>query len=326
VVPRRLAYLIPAVVGVAHAASAQVIVPNQGALEFILPIGARTLGMGQAATAAAVGSDALWWNPALISRGQHEAALQMTQTLATQSGTDAGFAFIYSVPQIGSVGLSLRYLSFGQSPATDSAGEQTGTLSPQSTIFAASFAAPFGNRLSLGLTGKLLRIGFPCTGICNEQAPTTPPQTGALDFGAQYIVTSDSLLLLGAAVRNIGFRLQVNDTPQADPLPSRIAIGLATMPRLSYLNAGVRVRGAADLVWPLTAAESPGLDLGGELSFKDRYQVRAGYVLNGPTGSGMTFGAGISTGRLHVDLARMLSDIGQQSGVIPTFIALRYLY
>ena len=27
--------------------------------------------------------------------------------------------------------------------------------------------------------------------------------------------------------------------------------------------------------------------------------------MNGPTGSGMTFGAGISTGRLHIDLARM---------------------
>jgi hypothetical protein len=300
----------------------------QGGLEFLLPIGARTVGMGQAGTAIAVGSDALWWNPALIARGPREASMQITQTLATQTGADAGVALIYAVPRVGAVGLSLRYLNYGEQDAvSDSTQQITGKFSQTGTIVAATFAAPFGDRLAVGLTAKLLRIGFPCTGDCsNTVAVTTSPQTGALDLGAQYLVTSDSLFTLGAAVRNVGFKLQVNDTPQADALPGRLYFGIAAAPKWAQLPKDVRVRAAADLVWRLSDAGSPGLNLGGELSFKERYQLRGGYVVNGPTGSGLTFGAGISTGKLQIDFSRMLNDVSQQSGVTPTYVALRYLY
>ncbi len=139
-------------------------------------------------------------------------------------------------------------------------------------------------------------------------------------------MTDDSILTVGAAVRNVGFKLQVNDTPQADALPGRLYLGFAAAPKFAQLPKDVRVRAAADLVWRLSDAGTPGLNLGGEVSFMDRYQLRGGYVVNGPTGSGLTFGAGISTGKLHIDLARMLNDVSQQSGVTPTYVALRYLY
>jgi hypothetical protein len=311
------------------AANAQSGTGAQGGLDFLLPIGARTVAMGQAATAIAVGSDALWWNPALVARAPREAALQITQSLATQTGTDAAAAVIYSAPGVGAVGLSFRYLNYGQQPSADSIGNQTGTFFQQSTILAATFAAPFGDRLAFGLTAKLLRIGFPCTGDCSFTTGSAPsPQTGALDAGMQYIATHDSTLIVGAAVRNVGFKLQVNDAPQADRLPGRFYFGIASAPKLPQLPPDVRIRAAADLVWPLASAggSSPGLSLGGEVSFKARYQLRGGYVVNGPTGTGLTFGAGISTGKLQIDLARMLNDISQQSGVTPTFVALRYLY
>lgn len=284
--------------------------------------------MGQAATAAAVGSDALWWNPALVARAPREAALQLTQTLATQTGTDAGFAFIYSVPKVGALGLSLRYINTGeQSASIDSTGIQTGTFFAENVVLAATFAAPFGDRLALGLTAKVFHVSFPCTGTCfNQSAPGTPAQTGALDLGAQYFVTGDSALAFGVAVRNIGPKLQINDAPQADNIPSRLSFGVASMPKLPQLPPDVRLRAAADVVWSLTTSESPGFNVGGELSYKDRYQLRAGYAANGPMGSGFTFGAGISSGKLRIDLARMLTDVGQQSGVTPTFVALRYLY
>jgi hypothetical protein len=299
----------------------------QGGLDFLLPIGARTVGMGQAGTAIAVGSDALWWNPALIARGPREASMQITQTLATQTGADAGVAFIYAVPRVGAVGLSLRYLNYGEQDATDSTQQLTGKFAQTGTIVAATFAAPFGDRLAIGLTAKLLRVGFPCTGDCSFTiGNAASPQTGALDLGAQYLVTGDSLLTLGAAVRNVGFKLQVNDTPQADALPGRLYLGAAAAPKWGQLPKDVRVRAAADLVWRLSDAGTPGLNLGGELSFKERYQLRAGYVVNGATGSGLTFGAGISTGKLQIDFSRMLNDVSQQSGVTPTYVALRYLY
>jgi hypothetical protein len=300
----------------------------QGGLEFLLPMGARTVGMGQAGTAIAIGSDALWGNPALVARGPREAALQLTQTLGTQTGTDYGAALIYSVPKVGTIGLSFRSLNYGQQEATDSATQQqTGTFFTESAIYAATFAAPFGDRLAVGITAKLLRLSFPCTGDCSfTLGDAATPQTGALDVGAQYVARSDSAIIVGAALRNVGFKLQVNDTPQADQLPSRFYFGVASSPKLAQLPPDVRIRGAADIVWPLVGGGSPGFNIGGELSYKARYELRAGYVVNGPTGSGLTFGAGISTGKLQIDLARMVNDISQQSGVTPTFVALRYLY
>lgn len=318
---RRLVSAATLLLGLSHAVAAQ---SDQGGLEFLLPIGARTLGMGMAATASASGSDALWWNPALIARGPREVGLQITQTLATQTGTDAGVALIYAVPRVGAVGLSVRYLTFGQSVSTDTFGIAQGTFFQQSTLVAATFAAPFGDRLAVGLSAKLLRIRFPCTGVCNPG--TLPPQTGALDLGAQYLMTSDSLVSLGLAVRNVGFKLQINDAPQADALPGRAYVGFATAPKFAQLPPDVRVRGGADVVIPLGSTGDVGISVGGELSYRERYQLRAGYVSNGPTGSGLTFGVGVSTGKLQLDFARMLNDISSQSGVTPTFIALRYLY
>lgn len=314
------------VMGIAVSARAQNGTGTQGALDLVLPIGARTLGMGQAAAANAEGSDALWWNPALIARAPREAALQITQTLSTQTGTDAALAFIYTLPRVGAVGLSLRYLNYGQQEATDLNGNLVGHFAETGTIFAATFAAPFGDRLALGLTAKLLRVGFPCTGDCSfTVGSSTSPQTGALDLGAQYIATSDSLITLGFAIRNAGFKLQTNDTPQADEIPGRVQFGIAAAPKFAELPPEVRLRGALDVVRSF-GSSSTGVSVGAELSYRNVYHLRGGYAQNGPTGSGPTFGVGVSTGKLRLDFARMITDIGTQSGVTPTYIALRYMY
>lgn len=306
--------------GIAQSASA-----TQGALDFLLPIGARSVGMGQAAVALATGSDGLWWNPALVARGPREAALHLSQTLGTQTGADAAGAVVYPVPRVGTVAISVRYLSTGEQPAIDSAtGQQTGTFVPTSTIIAATFAAPFGNRLAVGITSKLLRIGFPCTGTCSTTSSS--PQTGALDVGVQYVVTKDSLITLGAALRSLGFKLQINDAPQADALPTRADFGLGYSPRFASLPPDIRVRGEADVIVAVAGGGSPGLGIGGEAAYQERYLARAGYVVNGPIGSGFTVGVGISTGKLRIDFARMASGIQQQAGVTPTYLSLRYLF
>lgn len=299
---------------------------TEGALEFLLPIGARAVGMGQAVAASAIGSDAVWWNPALIARGPREVALHVTQTLATQAGTDAAGAVVYSVPRIGAVALSLRYLTTGEQSSGETP-EQSGTFVPSSTIAAATFGAPFGDRLAFGVTAKLLQIRLDCTGACSTTSSS--PSTGALDIGTQYLVTKDSLVTVGAAVRNLGFKLQINDAPQADALPNRADVGVAVAPKFAALPPDVRLRTAADVVTRLSGGGSPGFRFGAEVAYRERYQGRIGYVVNGPTGtgSGFTFGAGVSTGKLQIDFARSMSDpASQAAGVTPTFISLRYRF
>jgi hypothetical protein len=294
---------------------------GEGAIEFLLPTGARSSGMGQAVVASAVGSEALWWNPALIARSSREAGLHVSKILTID--TDASGAILIPVQRVGTFALGIRYLNEGTSPAVDSTGNQTGTFTTTATIIGATFASPITSRLALGLTYKLLRLGFNCTGTCQE--PGHVPQTIALDLGAQYVLMKDSSLAFGFALTNAGPKFQVHDASQADALPVRADFGVSVAPRLDQLPKEARVRAGADLVSRVSGGYTPGFRIGAELAWLERYQARGGYVVNGPTGSGATFGLGFSTGKLQIDLARLLLNNISASDS-PTYLSLRYLF
>ena len=297
--------------------------PVEGALDFLLPVGARSIAMGQAVAAGATGSDAVWWNPALIARGPREVALHMAKNSSLVLDTDAGGAVVVPVRGLGAFALSVRYLNYGQQAASADPNGQTGSFVPTSTIFAVTFAPIITDRLAGGITYKLLRIAVNTTGQVDR--PNNVPQTPALDLGLHYILTSDSTITIGASVRNLGPKLQVNDTPQADALPARADVGVGYAPIIAQLPKEARLRFAADLVSYVRGGTSPGARFGAELAWMARYEVRAGYVASGPTGSGATFGFGVSVGKLQIDLAQMLSDLAQ-AGQTPTFLTLRYLF
>jgi hypothetical protein len=296
----------------------------EGGLDFLLPTGARSLGMGQAVAASAVGSEALWWNPALIAHGQRELALHLTRNSALIAETDAAGAFVLPVHRLGAFALSFRYLNYGSQAAQNDPTGQVGTFVNTTTLLAASFAPILTERFSGGVTYKLLRYQFNCTGASCD-TPTNSPQAPAVDVGFAYVLRADSSISIGASVRNLGPKLQVKDAPQADALPSRADFGMLYLPRFAQLPPDAKIRLAADVVTYVSGGGA-GLRVGGELSWQDRYQVRAGYVGSAVTGSGPTFGFGIRTGKLQIDLAQMLSDLGAQSGVTPTFLSLRYLF
>ena len=312
-------------VGSGRVARGQTGVLVEGALEFLIPTGARTLGMGQTAVASAIGSDGIWWNPAVIARGPREIALHITRAPANVTEADASGSLIIPIHRLGAVALSFRYLNLGSFDPTIDPSSPPATAVNTSAIVAASFAAPFGNRLSAGVTMKLLREMTSCTGG-NCELSSGQPTTGALDLGGEYFLTSDSVVTIGGAVRNIGTRLQVNDAPQADVLPGRAQFGIAFAPKFAQMPKDVRVRGAGDIVLRTSGVGGPGYRVGGEVAWQPKFQGRVGYVLNGPTGSGPTFGAGFSTGKLQIDFAQMLSDFASQSGSAPTYLSLRYIF
>lgn len=234
---RLFAFLL--VLGVVRGAGAQAGNPPQGAPEFVLPVGARAMGIGQAAVASSLGGEAVWWNPALIARGAREVLV------GSANGTppfesDLSAVLVYTVPRVMSVALSARYLNYGTGEASLDPNNSTGSFNYPAYLLGATFAAPFGNRLAVGTTLKVLTIGFACTGTCPNQ-PQGNPVTGAVDLGVQYRVTKDSLFTFGAAVRNVGLSLQFNDSPQADASPGRLDVGFALEPKITrYPGAGLR--------------------------------------------------------------------------------------
>ena len=304
-------------------ASAQTGVAPEGALEFVIPMGARSVAMGQAAVATAVGSEAVWWNPALIARGPREVSFQLSSKASLAEADVAGVVVI-PVQGVGAFAISGRYINYGsQEAAGNDPNSPSGTFVTTTELIAATFAAPFGDRLSVGFSAKVLRFGFSCSGTCAQA--TGLPMTSALDVGAHYFLTKDSLVSIGAAVRNVGFNLQVHDAPQSDPLPARGDLGISVAPKFAGLPPEARIRAGADVVTRIKGGDSPGYRFGGEISWIERYQARAGYVVHGPTGSGATFGIGFNTGKLQIDFSQMLSDLEAQ-GSHPTFVNLRYLF
>jgi hypothetical protein len=294
---------------------------GEGAIEFLSPTGARSSGMGQAVVASAVGSEALWWNPALIARSSREAGFHAVKNPIVDA--DASGAILIPVQRVGTFALGARYFNEATIPATDSSGEiQTGTFTVTATIVSAAFASPITNRLALGLTYKLLSRSLNCTGVCTQHGVS---RTFAVDVGAQYLIAKDSSVALGFALTNAGPKLQVHDASQADPLPVRADFGVSLVPHLDQLPKEARVRAAIDLVTRVSGGYTPGLRAGAELAWLERYQARAGYIANGPFGSGATFGLGFSTGKLQIDLARVLSNTVSAADA-PSYLSLRYLF
>lgn len=293
---------------------------GEGAPELLFPTGARSSGMGQAVAASAIGSEALWWNPALVARAPRELGLHASKIFTVDA--DAIGAMLIPVQRVGTFGLAIRYLNEGSQTSTVTSDGQEGTFSTTALILGATFASQITSRLALGLTYKLFRRSLDCTGACSQ---TGTSQTFAVDLGALYTATRDSSVAMGFALTNAGPKLQVNDASQADALPIRADVGISLAPRLDQLPKEARIRAAADLVTQLSGGSSPGFHVGAELAWMERYQVRGGYVINGPLGSGATFGLGFSTGKLQIDLSRVLLNSVSTTDS-PSYLSLRYLF
>lgn len=296
---------------------------NEGALELILPIGARTVGMGMTGASASSGSEAPWWNPALVARSPRDAALQVQSNVNAQATADVAGVVVYPLPPVGTVALTIRYIGYGAIPAFDKFEQQTGTFTLANSNIGVTFATTVSHRVAAGFTLKRLVYLVNCSGDCQQL--TNSPSASALDFGAHAFVVSDSTLSVGVTVRNIGPKLQVRDSPQADPLPGRGTIGIAYMPRLTGLE-GVRVTVAGDIVQALAGGSSPGYRIGGEVTYLNKYKGRAGYIMHGPGElGGPTLGGGLVSGKLQIDFAQMLTDVGSGSSR-PLLISLRYVF
>lgn len=315
------ACVVLAVLATAQSLRAQGGVASAGALELVLPVGARATGMGEAVVADFLGSESIWWNPAAMGRAtRRELAIHHTQTFALTGDAISG---VLPVRGIGTVALSADLYSYGTQDNTDATGTY-GTFTPRATILAATFAGHAGSRAYLGLNYKFYSRGINCSGGCLG-LPTQSASTTAIDLGAQLRVSTDSSLFVGVALRNIGPKLQVNDAPQADPLPTRLDLGVTYAPRLASLPPDADVKFSAGLVNAIPATGA-GFRIGADLGWQGKVHVRAGYVHLGPGGSGPTIGVGGSTGRLELDIGRQFSDNVANTSQPPTYFSLRLLF
>lgn len=300
---------------------------NSGALDLLKPIGARATAMGSA-YAAEAGSEAIWWNPAGIARmTKPEFGIDHFENFLVAGG-DA-VSLILPAGAVGVFGLSARLFNYDTIPSTGLNGEEAGVINPRSIALGATFAASFGQRLSAGLSFRVFQFSVSCLGVCTD-ALATNPYTGFLDLGLQLRPSANGPLQLGVVLSNLGPNLQVHDQAQADALPARLHVGASYQPSSAGWDPGLRVKGTAEFVSSL-ALSADELHLGAELGYLSGTTVlfvRGGAVLQKTSGEGdrgfePSFGLGLASGRVQVDIARVVESLSTNLGKPPTYISIR---
>jgi Type IX secretion system protein PorV len=297
---------------------------GESTLFLLLPTGAQSVGMGEAMVAAKPGSEGIWWNPAsLAGQEKKELAIHHSNTL---SGVSDAFSFVIPKRSLGVVALSLSILDIGELQLTDSNNQPIGVAFPRDVVLAGTYANRITKRLDAGLSYKIVQLREDCSGECATIGPEVE-STRAMDLGAQFRTNLFAPLTFGAAIRNLGGKLNSQETNQRDPLPTQVELG--AMYRLKFLDRYVKdteLRASGSYV-DTRSFGGKSVRFGTDLAYQGTVHLRAGYVGHDRRGdSSASLGFGLQSGSLAFDIARTFGGIPAENGDSPVWVSLRYLF
>jgi len=291
------------------AAAAQEGSAQSGAAFLLLPVGARATALGQAGVAESGSSEATFWNPAgLAGLTTSELAVQYSTTFASRNTAVSGH-FVSNA--LGTVGVTAYLVDYGsQDIVPPGGGIPGGRVSPKNIELFASYGTGIGHAVALGVSYKLIQFRQDCQGICGALGSVSGT-THAVDVGVQVVMGAGDALRLGVALQHAGFKLQLQNKAQADPLPTRLVVGASYLLPLQAVGVapGVNARVLLDVQddWD---AGNPDARMGLELGYAGLVYLRTGYAfLQGET-RGASIGIGIRFDRVAVDLTRVLYQTG----------------
>ena len=297
---------------------------SEGSLFLLLPTGAQAVGMGQAMVAAKPGSEGIWWNPASIAGDEkQELAIHHSKTIA---GVGDALTFVTPIRSYGTVAMSANILNIGDQQVTDNTGGVIGVILPRDVVFAGSYALAITKRLSAGLNYKLIQLRVDCSGICSSVGAEVK-SSRAVDLGTQYQLEAGAPLTFGAAIRNLGGKLNSRETNRRDPLPTQVELGASY--RLKFIDHYVK-----DTEFRLSGSFVDTRSFGGkaarlgtDLMYQNKVHLRAGYVGHDRRGdASASLGFGLRSGGLVFDIARTFGGIPADNGQAPVYVSLRYLF
>jgi len=292
------------------------------AAELLIPVGPRFIALGGSSLATASGIDALYWNPAGLARSPHGAnAMFSHMDYIADIGVEY-LALSNTFPGFGTIGFSLKALSFGDIMiTTEDQPDGTGEIaSPTFVTIGGTFSRQLADRIAVGVTMNLIterleRVGT--TGI-------------AFNIGVQYTgVGSINGLSLGVVVKNIGPQMtydgngllrtgQIDDVLRpgsfylvraaSAELPSIMEMGVAYEARVNDANT-LRFSG----LFQNNNFSNDEYKMGIEYTYSDIVSLRGGYnyVAAQEAGSenifsdayGWSFGLGVRTPLSDLDLS-----------------------
>jgi hypothetical protein len=301
---------LAALAGICSAAAAQEGPVPSGAAFLLLPVGARATALGQASVAESGSSEATFWNPAgLAGLTSHELAIQYSATFASRNTAISGH-FVSNA--LGTIGVTAYVVDYGaQDIVPPGGGIAAGRVSPKNIELLASYATGIGHAVALGVNYTLIQFRQDCQGVCGALGSVTGT-THAADVGVQVVLGHGDALRVGVALQHVGFKLQLQNKAQADPLPTRLALGTSYQLPLQAVGVApeVNARLLLDVQDDWTGVTGPDARMGLELGYGSVAYLRTGYAfLQGET-RGASIGVGIRFDRVSVDLTRVLYASG----------------
>ncbi len=170
-----------------------------GASQLLIPVGAENIAVSNANIATVSGVEALFQNPAGIAKydGSAQAMAGTMSYIADINVTN--FGLLTNFGKIGTIGLSVKSLDFGDIPITTyNETEGTGaTFSPRFMTIGVTYAKSFSDRVQFGVNFKLV----------SEAIINTKASGLAIDLGVQYQFP-DMPLYIGVVLKNLGSRME----------------------------------------------------------------------------------------------------------------------
>jgi outer membrane protein W len=250
-----------------------------------IPVGARDMALGGADLANTSGLNAQFWNPAGMPRMDRVVAAQFSyMSIFNDIGVNY-LAVGYNDEDLGSFGLNIKSLGFGDIPFTtneDMDGASGRTFSPTFVTVGLSYARVLTEYVNVGLTVKVI----------NETIDRASASAVAFDIGLQYTNPGGvEGVNFGVAIKNIGTNLTYEgsglgsnyldpngkefflNTPAAsNELPTSIELGLSYTGRVNEDNSVL-----VTSKFQSNNFQNDALQLGVEYNYTDFLFARGGY-------------------------------------------------
>jgi hypothetical protein len=282
-----------------------------GAQELLIPVGARGVALGLSGSLFITGVDAIYWNPAGLSRMSNSVQAEFSQmSYIADIGVSYG-AIGVAAGDFGNLGFSLKTLAFGDIPVTtttfpDGTGDR---YSPTYITVGATYSRALTDRISVGLTADLV----------TEHILQMSASGLSFDVGIQYRDLAVRGLQLGVAIKHFGPNMTfsgsnayVNATAEGTLRGTEPYVAqMASFELPSNLEIGVGYSRKLDEVNSLTIGGTfvnnnylqDEYSLGAEYAYKDLFFARGAYTFSPQTGNDVTgaqgyiynwsFGAGV---------------------------------
>jgi hypothetical protein len=292
-------------------AYAQAASESEGAQFLLLPVGARTVGMGGAIAGSSGDPESVLWAPAGIA-GLENGRLFFNHHEGVFDTRSEVLSFLWPTHSVGTFALTYYLVDFGDLASTDPGGSVVGTLNVRNQEFLFTYASHIVGPIEAGVSYKLIQLITRCEGLCTDFKSETQT-THAFDLGLLLVDLGGIPLSIGGAVRHLGFDIKGEN--ETDRLPTRVRLG-ANYDALSAFTSDTTfvLALAVDLEDRLRDLGDPDIMIGTELGVAHLFYLRAGYSFLTAQPDGPTLGLGLTHDWFYLNMSRGFDELSSTTG------------